>query len=135
MLDMSSICVRHHNVTSSIGFRFGEQSWCFNTLLHHVWCESKAAHWNHFLLNFHQGSETVWAVIGVCFVLKSLSGSPLFREHSNRKFATQKYFKNKFWQDCKIRKKKKKNFVLSFPEMFLITIKKAADQGATCKIL
>jgi len=41
--------------------------------------------------------------------------------------------KNKFWQDCKIRKKKDFCINLSFPEMFLITIKKAADQGATCK--
>ena len=79
-----------------------------------------------------------WLVIAELFALSwnLLSGGPLFREHNDRKllkFATQKYFKNKFWQDCKIRKKKDFCINLSFPEMFLITIKKAADQGATCK--
>lgn len=54
---------------------------------------------NHFLLNFHQapGLDLLTCHCRtICFVLKSLSGGPLFREHSNRKllkFATQKYFK------------------------------------------
>lgn len=109
-------------------------------MLHLVWCESKAAHWIPFSpLNFQQapGLDLLSCHCRtVCFVLNSLSGGALFREHNNRKllkFATQKYFKNKFWQDCKIRKKKDFCINLSFPEMFLITIKKAADQGATCK--
>lgn len=54
---------------------------------------------NRFLLNFHQapGLDLLTCHCRtICFVFKSLSGGPLFREHGNRKllkFATQKYFK------------------------------------------
>lgn len=146
MLDiMSSICIRHHTVMRSIGFSarkpVRENKASVLILCYILFDVSPKQHTGYHFppLNFQQapGLDLLSCHCRtVCFVLNSLSGGALFREHNNRKllkFATQKYFKNKFWQDCKIRKKKDFCINLSFPEMFLITIKKAADQGATCK--
>lgn len=89
----------------------------------------------HYIPIKHLFGSVILSLQNFLLCLEISIWGPFFSEYWHRKllkFATLKYFKNKFWQDCKIRKK---DFCinLSFPEMFLITINKAADQGATCK--
>lgn len=103
MLDASSICV----ITLSPGCLAsdgGGQCWGLNTVLHHAWWESSAVHCLDTVLTQISIKHLVWicqpVVTGTLyFVLKSVSGVPLFREQSNGKllkFATQKYFKATF---------------------------------------